>query len=79
MAGWRVAEHLLKPAPVLPSKSFGTWRKREAAWRFPGMAFRHTANTSANPENPEKPCRSRRSWHLPPPATSATYFQHGTR
>lgn len=79
MAGWRMAEHLPQPAPVLTSTPFGPWRKRVAAWRSPGMAFRHTANTSANPENPGKPCRSKRSWHLPPPATSATYFQHGTR
>jgi hypothetical protein len=79
MAGWRMADPLLKPAPVLASMLFGPWRNTVAAWRSPCMAVRHTANTSATPENVGKPCRSKRSWHRPPPATSATYFQHGTR
>lgn len=79
MAGWRMADHLLKPLPVLASMRFGPWRNPLAAWREHGIAVRHTANTSATPENTGKPCGRKRSGHRPPPATSATYFQHGTQ
>ena len=37
------------------------------------------ARYAPDPENAEKPWGRKRSEHLPPPATSATYFQHDTR
>jgi hypothetical protein len=79
MAGWRMAEHLLKPLPVLASMRFGPWRNPFSEWRKHGIADRHTANMAAACTNAEKPCVRKGSGHRPPPATSATYFQHGTR